>query len=143
MNKSLLAIKLVAASQSSADVVTAESGDCLSGDTLTGDWNGNRTRLEEGYRFFAYYNSIVASNVSGGVQTGSDIAGALSMYFGAELHAPHGDIFVLAIPNVVSHLGLYAVAFPVGTLITAAALLILKTSLEEPKPVAHLAQSTK
>jgi PTS system fructose-specific IIC component len=74
---------------------------------------------------------------------GSAVAGALSMYFGVELHAPHGGIFVLAIPNAVSHLGLYAVAILVGTLITTAALLILKPSLEEPKPATRLAQSTK
>jgi PTS system fructose-specific IIC component len=74
---------------------------------------------------------------------GSAATGALSMYFGVELHAPHGGIFVLAIPNAVSHLGLYAVAILVGTLITTAALLILKPSLEEPKPVTRLAQSTK
>ncbi len=74
---------------------------------------------------------------------GSAITGALSMYFGAELHAPHGGIFVLAIPNAVSHLGLYAVAILVGTLITTAALLVLKPALDEPKTVSRLAQSTK
>ena len=38
---------------------------------------------------------------------GSAVAGAISMYFGCELRVPHGGIFVLAIPNAVSHLGWY------------------------------------
>lgn len=65
---------------------------------------------------------------------GSATAGALSMYFGVELHAPHGGIFVLAIPNAVSNLALYALAIAVGATITTTVLLILKPSLEEPKP---------
>jgi len=67
---------------------------------------------------------------------GSAAAGALSMYFGVGLRAPHGGAFVLAIPNAVSHLGLYALAIVVGTALTTIALLILKPSLEEPKPAA-------
>jgi len=78
MNRSLLSIALVAVGLSITGTATAESGDWLSGDYLTGDWNGNRARLEEeGYRFFAYYNSIISSNISGGIQSGSDIAGDL------------------------------------------------------------------
>ncbi len=68
------------------------------------------------------------------VIVGSAAAGALSMYFGVGLHAPHGGVFVLAIPNAVSHLALYALAILVGTALTTAALLILKPSLDEPKP---------
>jgi porin len=78
MNKSLLSLALVAAGLCVTGAAAANTDAWLSGDYLTGDWNGNRTELEEqGYRFFAYYNSIIASNVSGGVQTGSDIAGGL------------------------------------------------------------------
>ncbi len=51
------------------------------------------------------------------------------------LRAPHGGIFVLAIPNAVSNLAWYALAILVGTLLTTIALLILKPSLEEPKPL--------
>lgn len=65
---------------------------------------------------------------------GSAVTGALSMYFGVGLRAPHGGVFVLAIPNAVNHLALYALAILVGTALTTAALLILKPSLEEPKP---------
>ncbi|WP_295585080.1 fructose-specific PTS transporter subunit EIIC [uncultured Lamprocystis sp.] len=66
---------------------------------------------------------------------GSAAAGALSMYFAVGLRAPHGGVFVLAIPNAVTHLAWYALAIVVGTLLTTIALLILKPSLNEPKPV--------
>jgi fructose PTS system EIIBC or EIIC component len=49
---------------------------------------------------------------------GSAIAGGLSMLFGCTLQAPHGGIFVLAIPNAVGNAGLYIVAIAVGTLVT-------------------------
>ena len=52
---------------------------------------------------------------------GSAIAGGLSMLFGCTLRAPHGGIFVLAIPNAVGQGGLYVVAIAVGTLVTAIA----------------------
>lgn len=65
---------------------------------------------------------------------GSAAAGALSMYFSVGLRAPHGGVFVLAIPNAVSHLAWYALAIAVGTILTTVALLILKPSLQEPKP---------
>jgi len=50
---------------------------------------------------------------------------------------------VLAIPNAVSHLALYALAILVGTALTAVALLILKPSLEEPKAAAAGPVATK
>jgi PTS system fructose-specific IIC component len=74
---------------------------------------------------------------------GSAAAGALSMYFGVGLRAPHGGVFVLAIPNAVNHLALYALAILVGTALTTAALLILKPSLEEPKPASPVRLATK
>jgi PTS system fructose-specific IIC component len=66
---------------------------------------------------------------------GSATAGALSMLFSVGLRAPHGGIFVLAIPNAVSHLAWYALAIAAGTLVTLIALLVLKPSLKEPKPI--------
>jgi len=72
---------------------------------------------------------------------GSAAAGAISMYFGVGLHAPHGGIFVLAIPNAVSPLGWYSVAILTGTLITTVALLVLKPSLEEPKTSSGLSSA--
>ena len=73
---------------------------------------------------------------------GSAATGALSMYFGVGLRAPHGGIFVLAIPNAVSHLAMYALAIAVGTAITTVALLILKPSLEEPQIAARTRAAT-
>jgi porin len=47
-------------------------------DRLTGDWGGERTRLSEmGIEFFAYYNTITASNVSGGISKATNFAGGL------------------------------------------------------------------
>jgi porin len=62
----------------------AKGGGWLDGDYLTGDWGGRRSRLEaQGYRFFAYYNAIVASNVGGGIDQGTAYAGDL--YVGVQL----------------------------------------------------------
>jgi fructose PTS system EIIBC or EIIC component len=62
---------------------------------------------------------------------GSAVAGAVSMYFGCGLRAPHGGVFVLAIPNAVSHLGWYAVAIVAGTAVTTVVLMIVKRPIEE------------
>lgn len=63
---------------------------------------------------------------------GSAVAGAISMVVGAELKVPHGGVFVLPIPNAVTHLGGYVAALLIGTVLTAVALRILK----KPAPVA-------
>jgi PTS system fructose-specific IIC component len=60
---------------------------------------------------------------------GAAVTGALSMYFGCELHAPHGGIFVLAIPNAVNHLLLYAAAISAGTIVTTSLLMLTKRPL--------------
>ena len=73
---------------------------------------------------------------------GSAVAGGISMYFGCGLRAPHGGVFVLAIPNAVSHLGWYVVAIIAGTLVSTAALLIVKRPLDQPKPVAPAAPAS-
>ncbi|TKD25098.1 PTS fructose-like transporter subunit IIB [Rhodobacter capsulatus] len=57
---------------------------------------------------------------------GSAITGALSMALGCLLVAPHGGIFVLAIPHAVTNLGLYALSIVVGTLVTTGLLIALK-----------------
>ena len=64
---------------------------------------------------------------------GASLTGAISMAIGAELKVPHGGIFVLPIPNAVTHLLGYVVALVVGTVVTAVALRVLK------KPVAAVA----
>lgn len=64
---------------------------------------------------------------------GSAVAGALSMLFGCTLRAPHGGIFVLAIPNAVTQGGLYVVAIAAGTLVTALVMAQLKRWQPRPK----------
>jgi PTS system fructose-specific IIC component len=68
------------------------------------------------------------------IVAGSAVTGALSMAFGATLRAPHGGIFVLPIPNAVSHLGLYALAIVIGTVVTAVMLSVLKKPLKSNNP---------
>lgn len=60
------------------------------------------------------------------IMLGSAVTGALSMVFGATLQAPHGGIFVLAIPNAVTHLAAYAAAIAIGTVVTAVSVMVLK-----------------
>ena len=59
---------------------------------------------------------------------GSAIAGALSMYFGCQLRAPHGGIFVL--PVISNPLG-YFIALVAGSVIGMAVLAILKKNKYE------------
>lgn len=63
------------------------------------------------------------------IVAGSAITGALAMAFQTTLQAPHGGIFVLAIPNAVTHVGLYALAIAIGTVVTALLLKILKKTV--------------
>ena len=62
---------------------------------------------------------------------GAAVTGALSMYFGCTLHAPHGGVFVLAIPNAVGHLLPYVGAIAAGTIITSLVLIVLKKPIPE------------
>jgi PTS system fructose-specific IIC component len=61
---------------------------------------------------------------------GSAITGSLSMMFDVALRAPHGGIFVLAIPNVVTQIGGYVIAIAAGTIVTAVLLALLKRNQE-------------
>lgn len=65
------------------------------------------------------------------LMVGSAIAGMISMFVGAELKVPHGGIFVLPIPNAVTHLGGYLVAMIAGTIVSALMLRVLKPKLED------------
>jgi PTS system fructose-specific IIC component len=69
---------------------------------------------------------------------GSAVTGALSMAFGNTLRAPHGGIFVLAIPNAVENAGLYIVAIAAGTLVTALVTVQLKHWFPRKKAVAEI-----
>ncbi|WP_008313620.1 PTS fructose-like transporter subunit IIB [Leptolyngbya sp. PCC 6406] len=70
---------------------------------------------------------------------GSAVTGGLSMLFNCTLRAPHGGIFVLAIPNAVSNVGLYIVAIAAGTFVTTLATIQLKHFF--PKRTVTLATS--
>ncbi len=61
---------------------------------------------------------------------GSAVAGGLSMAWNIGLQAPHGGVFVLAIPNAVNHVVLYAAAIMAGTVVTALALGLFKKKLQ-------------
>jgi PTS system fructose-specific IIC component len=60
------------------------------------------------------------------IMIGSAVTGALSMAWGCALRAPHGGVFVLAIPNAVENLAAYVAAIVVGTAVTAALTVWLK-----------------
>jgi PTS system fructose-specific IIC component len=72
---------------------------------------------------------------------GSAVAGAISMAAGVELNAPHGGVFVLAIPNVLTSLPIYLLAIVAGTVVTAVAVGTLKrrVSIAEEPAVAGVA----
>jgi len=57
---------------------------------------------------------------------GSAVAGAISMVSGVQLLVPHGGIFAVLIPGAVTNLLPYLSAIVTGTVVTTAALFILK-----------------
>ena len=65
------------------------------------------------------------------IMVGGAIAGAISMVADVNLLVPHGGIFVLLIPNAVTHLLNYVIAIAVGTLATTGMLFILKKPVTE------------
>ncbi|MEZ6960327.1 MULTISPECIES: PTS fructose transporter subunit IIBC [unclassified Aeromonas] len=67
---------------------------------------------------------------------GGALTGALSMLFGCELVAPHGGLFVLFIPNAISHVMMYIVAIAAGSLVTGVTYAMLKRA---EQPAAKLA----
>lgn len=64
---------------------------------------------------------VIPASIAGGALTG-----ALSMYFGCKLMAPHGGLFVLAIPNAINHALPYLLAIVAGSLVTAVVYALLK-----------------
>jgi PTS system fructose-specific IIC component len=64
---------------------------------------------------------VIPASIAGGALTG-----ALSMYFGCKLMAPHGGLFVLLIPNAINHALLYVLAIGVGSLLTGVLYALLK-----------------
>ncbi len=72
---------------------------------------------------------------------GSALTGALSMLFACQLRVPHGGIWVMFIPGVVSNLPLYLLSIVIGTVVTTGMLYILKRPIaaEEEAAVAATA----
>ncbi|OCR21970.1 FruA [Pseudomonas syringae] len=64
---------------------------------------------------------VIPASIAGGALTG-----ALSMYFGCKLMAPHGGLFVMLIPNAINHALLYLLAIVAGSLLTGVAYSLLK-----------------
>ena len=64
---------------------------------------------------------VIPASIAGGALTG-----ALSMYFGCKLMAPHGGLFVLLIPNAINHALLYLLAIVAGSVLTAVVYAVVK-----------------
>ncbi|ROM41596.1 PTS fructose transporter subunit IIBC [Pseudomonas protegens] len=64
---------------------------------------------------------VIPASIAGGALTG-----ALSMYFGCKLMAPHGGLFVMLIPNAINHALLYLLAIVAGSLLTALVYALVK-----------------
>ena len=64
---------------------------------------------------------VIPASIVGGALTG-----ALSMFFGCKLMAPHGGLFVLLIPNAINHALLYLLAIIVGSVVTGVLYAVLK-----------------
>ncbi|AYF46805.1 PTS fructose-like transporter subunit IIB [Pseudomonas fluorescens] len=64
---------------------------------------------------------VIPASIAGGALTG-----ALSMYFGCKLAAPHGGLFVLVIPNAMNHALLYLLAIVAGSLLTGLVYALIK-----------------
>ncbi len=67
---------------------------------------------------------VIPASIAGGALTG-----ALSMFFGCKLMAPHGGLFVLLIPNAINHALLYLLAIVAGSLVTG----LLYAALKRPE----------
>ncbi|ERK18214.1 PTS system, fructose-specific IIA component [Pantoea sp. AS-PWVM4] len=65
------------------------------------------------------------------IVAGSGLAGALSMALGCGSRAPHGGIFVMFIPNVITHVVAYACAIAAGAILTALILRFVKKDCQE------------
>ena len=77
---------------------------------------------------------VIPASVVGGALTG-----ALSMYFGCKLMAPHGGLFVMLIPNAINHALLYVLAIVAGSLLTAVVYGVIK----RPEPVDMALETAK
>ncbi|TGE34838.1 PTS fructose transporter subunit IIBC [Desulfosporosinus fructosivorans] len=65
------------------------------------------------------------------IMIGSAVAGGISMAFGSTIIVPHGGIWVLAIPHVVTNLVPYILALVAGTIVSASVLSVVKKPVSE------------
>ncbi|SKC12337.1 PTS system, fructose-specific IIC component [Kosakonia radicincitans] len=68
---------------------------------------------------------VIPSTMAGGA-----LAGGLSMFFGCTLMAPHGGLFVLAIPHAVGHVAMYLISIIAGTALTGVMYSVLKPAAQ-------------
>ncbi|QMV64272.1 fructose-specific PTS transporter subunit EIIC [Pseudomonas berkeleyensis] len=73
---------------------------------------------------------VIPACIAGGALTG-----ALSMYFGCKLMAPHGGLFVLLIPNAINHALLYLLAIVAGSLLAGVLYALIKQPEAQPLAV--------
>ncbi|MGQ7959594.1 fructose-specific PTS transporter subunit EIIC [Pseudomonas sp. SP16.1] len=73
---------------------------------------------------------VIPASIAGGALTG-----ALSMYFGCKLMAPHGGLFVLLIPNAINQALLYLLAIVAGSLLTGVVYALAKRPAPQPLAV--------
>jgi PTS system fructose-specific IIC component len=64
---------------------------------------------------------VIPASIAGGALTG-----ALSMYLGCKLMAPHGGLFVLLIPNAINYALLYLLAIVAGSVLTGVVYAVIK-----------------
>lgn len=82
--RAVIAALLVGATTAAAQDAERQAQPWTKWDLATGDWNRNRSLLEDrGFTFLTTYTSQVWGNVAGGVRPGATYAGLLQ--FGAEL----------------------------------------------------------
>ncbi|MFL2076528.1 PTS fructose transporter subunit IIC [Marinilactibacillus psychrotolerans] len=91
-------------------------------------WILGASYITEGAIPFAVADPI---RVIPSLMAGSAVAGAISMSAGVQSMAPHGGIWVMLIPNVITNLPMYILAMVAGTLVTCFALGFLKKPAEE------------
>ncbi|WP_134604621.1 PTS fructose-like transporter subunit IIB [Pseudomonas aeruginosa] len=68
---------------------------------------------------------VIPASIAGG-----GLTGALSMYFGCKLQAPHGGLFVMLVPNAINHALAYLLAIVAGSLLTGLLYAVLKRGAE-------------
>ena len=67
------------------------------------------------------------------LMAGSAVAGAISLGVGVTSMAPHGGVWVMFIPNVISNIFVYLLAIALGTITTAVMVGLLKKKITSEK----------